>query len=187
MGLNVGPVIEEGGDYYGLAVNAAARIAGKARSDQVLVSEAVRAQASSGSDWTFVRPRAVLAQGVARAVASLRGDQRGGCDQASPDSRVGPVRRPGRRTGRPSSMRRPGERGQRRAGRRHRKRRRREDTPGRGGRCRGTAREVCGFSSGDATRPAVRDPYMPARGGSRGSPAASQPGSVSRPHRRARR
>jgi class 3 adenylate cyclase/tetratricopeptide (TPR) repeat protein len=54
MGLNVGSVIEEGGDYYGLAVNAAARIAGKARSDQVLVSEAVRAQAASSSDYTFV-------------------------------------------------------------------------------------------------------------------------------------
>ena len=54
MGLNVGPVIEEGDDYYGLAVNAAARIAGKARSDQVLVSEAVRSQAASYSDCTFV-------------------------------------------------------------------------------------------------------------------------------------
>ena len=54
MGLNVGPVIEEGDDYYGLAVNAAARIAGKARSDQVLVSEGVRSQAASYSDCTFV-------------------------------------------------------------------------------------------------------------------------------------
>jgi class 3 adenylate cyclase/tetratricopeptide (TPR) repeat protein len=54
MGLNVGSVIEEGGDYYGLAVNAAARIAGKARSDQVLVSEAVRTQAASSSNCTFV-------------------------------------------------------------------------------------------------------------------------------------
>jgi class 3 adenylate cyclase/tetratricopeptide (TPR) repeat protein len=54
MGINVGSVVEEGGDYYGLSVNAAARIAGKARSDQVLVSEAVRTQAAGCSECTFV-------------------------------------------------------------------------------------------------------------------------------------
>jgi class 3 adenylate cyclase/tetratricopeptide (TPR) repeat protein len=54
MGLNAGSVIEERGDYYGLAVNAAARIAAKARSGQVLVSEAVRGQATTCNDWTFV-------------------------------------------------------------------------------------------------------------------------------------
>ena len=54
MGLNVGPVIEESGDVYGLTVNAAARIAAKARSGQVLVSEAVRAQTPGPTDWTFV-------------------------------------------------------------------------------------------------------------------------------------
>src|SRR5262249_28219650 len=39
MGLNAGPVIEDRGDVYGLAVNAAARVAAKARTGQVLVSE----------------------------------------------------------------------------------------------------------------------------------------------------
>jgi class 3 adenylate cyclase/tetratricopeptide (TPR) repeat protein len=54
MGLNVGLAVEEGGDFYGLSVNAAARITAKARSDQVLVSEAVRAQAAGCSNCTFV-------------------------------------------------------------------------------------------------------------------------------------
>jgi class 3 adenylate cyclase/tetratricopeptide (TPR) repeat protein len=53
MGLNVGPVIEERGDVYGLAVNAAARVAAKARAGQVLISDAVRTQATGGR-FTFV-------------------------------------------------------------------------------------------------------------------------------------
>ena len=54
IGLNAGPVIEEAGDFYGMTVNAAARVAAKARSGQVLVSEAVRAEASRSAGWTFV-------------------------------------------------------------------------------------------------------------------------------------
>jgi class 3 adenylate cyclase/tetratricopeptide (TPR) repeat protein len=54
IGLNAGPVIEEAGDFYGTTVNAAARVAAKARSGQVLVSEAVRAEATTSTDWTFV-------------------------------------------------------------------------------------------------------------------------------------
>jgi class 3 adenylate cyclase/tetratricopeptide (TPR) repeat protein len=54
IGLNVGSAIEERGDYYGVAVNAAARIAAKARSGEVLVSEAVRAQVGNSGEWTFV-------------------------------------------------------------------------------------------------------------------------------------
>ena len=54
FGLNFGSVIEEGGDVFGLAVNAAARIAAKAPSGRVMVSDAVRAEASRGGDWGFV-------------------------------------------------------------------------------------------------------------------------------------
>jgi predicted ATPase len=54
MGLNLGPVIEEGGDLYGTTVNATSRIAAKARSGQVLVSEAVRNASGDAGDWTFV-------------------------------------------------------------------------------------------------------------------------------------
>jgi class 3 adenylate cyclase/tetratricopeptide (TPR) repeat protein len=52
MGMNAGPAIEEGGDLYGTTVNAAARIAAKARSGQLLVPDAVRLVA--GGDWEFV-------------------------------------------------------------------------------------------------------------------------------------
>ena len=42
IGLNTGEVVEEGGDIFGAAVNVAARVAGKARGGEVLVSEVVR-------------------------------------------------------------------------------------------------------------------------------------------------
>ena len=42
IGLNTGEVVEEAGDIFGAAVNVAARVAGKARGGEVLVSEIVR-------------------------------------------------------------------------------------------------------------------------------------------------
>ncbi len=54
MGLHVGPAIEHDGEFYGLAVNTAARVAAKARSGQVLVSEPMLEGASGDGDWTFV-------------------------------------------------------------------------------------------------------------------------------------
>ena len=54
MGINAGTVIEEGGDIYGTTVNAASRIAAKARSGQVLVSEAVRNESHRTGDWACV-------------------------------------------------------------------------------------------------------------------------------------
>jgi class 3 adenylate cyclase/tetratricopeptide (TPR) repeat protein len=42
IGLNTGEVIEESGDIFGAAVNVAARVAGKARGGEILVSEIVR-------------------------------------------------------------------------------------------------------------------------------------------------
>ena len=42
IGLNTGEVVEEGGDIFGAAVNVAARVAGKAKGGEILVSEIVR-------------------------------------------------------------------------------------------------------------------------------------------------
>lgn len=48
VGLDAGPVVRQDGDYYGRTVNVAARIAGRAGPDEVLVSELV-AELSGGS------------------------------------------------------------------------------------------------------------------------------------------
>ena len=53
IGINTGEVTVEGDDLYGQAVNAAARIAGRARGGEILVSEIVRQLIGSGPDFTF--------------------------------------------------------------------------------------------------------------------------------------
>ena len=42
IGINTGEVVEEAGDIFGAAVNVAARVAGKARGGEILVSDVVR-------------------------------------------------------------------------------------------------------------------------------------------------
>ena len=54
IGINTGEVVVEGDDLYGQAVNAAARIASRAKGGEILVSEIVRQLAGSGPDFTFV-------------------------------------------------------------------------------------------------------------------------------------
>ena len=53
IGVNFGEVTVEGDDLYGQAVNAAARIAGKARGGEILVSDIVRQLVGSGPEITF--------------------------------------------------------------------------------------------------------------------------------------
>jgi class 3 adenylate cyclase/tetratricopeptide (TPR) repeat protein len=53
VGIHTGLATEEGGDLFGSAVNAAARIAAKAQGDEVLVSDVVRQLCSSASDVSF--------------------------------------------------------------------------------------------------------------------------------------
>src|SRR5207302_6146607 len=54
IGINTGEVEAEGDDIYGQAVNAAARIASRAKGGEILVSEIVRQLAGSGPEFTFV-------------------------------------------------------------------------------------------------------------------------------------
>ena len=54
IGVNTGEVVAEDDDLYGQAVNAAARIAGRANGGEILVSEIVRQLAGSGPEFTFV-------------------------------------------------------------------------------------------------------------------------------------
>jgi class 3 adenylate cyclase/tetratricopeptide (TPR) repeat protein len=53
IGINTGEVVVEEGDLFGQAVNAAARIASRARPGEILVSDIVRQLAGSGPDFTF--------------------------------------------------------------------------------------------------------------------------------------
>jgi class 3 adenylate cyclase len=53
VGLNSGESIEEGNDYFGTAVNVAARITHKARGGQILVSGVVRDLAGSVAEVAF--------------------------------------------------------------------------------------------------------------------------------------
>jgi len=53
IGLNTGEVVEEAGDIFGAAVNVAARVAGKARGGEILVSEVVRQLVGPVSEIKF--------------------------------------------------------------------------------------------------------------------------------------
>ena len=66
VGLHAGPVIFQGGDYYGQTVNVASRIAEYARPGEVLVSQAV-VEASTGTEVEFREIGPVELKGVAGA------------------------------------------------------------------------------------------------------------------------
>ncbi|MGH7761786.1 MAG: ATPase, T2SS/T4P/T4SS family [Candidatus Dormibacteraceae bacterium] len=53
IGLNAGEVVEEAGDIFGAAVNVAARVAGKARGGEILVSDVVRQLVGPVSEMVF--------------------------------------------------------------------------------------------------------------------------------------
>ncbi|HET9005596.1 MAG TPA: adenylate/guanylate cyclase domain-containing protein, partial [Actinomycetes bacterium] len=48
VGVAAGPVVVQGGDYFGRTVNLASRVAGRAQAGQVLVTEAVAAAVPGG-------------------------------------------------------------------------------------------------------------------------------------------
>ena len=54
IGLNTGEVVEEAGDIFGAAVNVAARVAGKAKGGEVLVSDVVRSLVGPMAEMKFM-------------------------------------------------------------------------------------------------------------------------------------
>src|SRR6266702_5305105 len=70
IGVAAGPVVAQGGDYFGRTVNLAARIAARAGAGQVLVSESV-AEAASPQGVAFVEVRQAQLKGFARSVPLL--------------------------------------------------------------------------------------------------------------------
>jgi adenylate cyclase len=67
VGLHVGPVIFQEGDYYGQTVNVASRIAEYARPGEVLVSQDV-VDASAGAVASFTEIGPIELKGVAGAM-----------------------------------------------------------------------------------------------------------------------
>jgi adenylate cyclase len=70
VGVAAGPVVVQGGDYFGRTVNLAARIAAYARAGRVLVSEPV-AERVPAQGVTFVEAGLVQLQGIADPVRLL--------------------------------------------------------------------------------------------------------------------
>jgi adenylate cyclase len=70
VGVAAGPVVAQGGDYFGRTVNLAARIASRAGAGQVLVSEDVL-QAPAPDGVHFVELGEVQLKGFARPVRLL--------------------------------------------------------------------------------------------------------------------
>jgi adenylate cyclase len=70
IGVNAGPMIEANGDYYGRAVNVAARVAAQAAPGDVLVGEAAVTTASGGVRFECVGPLAL--RGVVLPVTVYR-------------------------------------------------------------------------------------------------------------------
>jgi adenylate cyclase len=76
VGVNAGPMIYTDGDYYGLAVNVAARIASEAAPGQVLVGEAAVADgAPAGVQFERIGP--VALKGVSEPVTLFRAIRNG--------------------------------------------------------------------------------------------------------------
>jgi adenylate cyclase len=67
VGVAAGPVVVQGGDYFGRTVNIASRIAGRARAGQVLVNEGV-VEAGEPAGVRYVELRPVELKGLAAPV-----------------------------------------------------------------------------------------------------------------------
>jgi adenylate cyclase len=70
VGVAAGPVIAQGGDFFGRTVNLAARIAAHANAGQVLVSQSV-AESAPPQGVRFVEAGKLRLKGIARPVRVL--------------------------------------------------------------------------------------------------------------------
>ena len=139
IGIHVGEVSERAGELYGQALHAAARVMAEAAGGQVLVSAAVRDAVHPGGHVAIRRLGAVLAQGIPRAVAALRGGVGRGVDRPVDDrgAAADGARRARRRAGEPAPGGRRGTGRPRSPGAGGGRGRRRQVPPGRRGRARG--------------------------------------------------
>jgi class 3 adenylate cyclase len=64
IGIHSGNAVRRGGDWYGITVALAARIAAEAEGGEVLVSKETRESAGAGSEIRYGRPRRVSLKGI---------------------------------------------------------------------------------------------------------------------------
>jgi adenylate cyclase len=88
VGVAAGPVVVQGGDYFGRTVNLAARIAARAGAGQVLVSQGV-AEVASPEGVRFVELGELELKGIAGPVRLLEARR-----TRPPDPTTGPQRDP---------------------------------------------------------------------------------------------
>jgi adenylate cyclase len=69
-GIAVGPAVNRWGDWYGSTVNVASRLTTRARPASVLTTEAVRAAASDGYEWSFAGDKRL--KGLSTALPTYR-------------------------------------------------------------------------------------------------------------------
>jgi class 3 adenylate cyclase len=72
IGVHTGPAVRRGGDWYGSAVNVAARLADQAKPNEALVSEATWAMARCEFTKPVDTPRELVLRGLDRRVAAWR-------------------------------------------------------------------------------------------------------------------
>jgi adenylate cyclase len=72
IGVHTGPAVRRGSDWYGSAVNVAARLADQARPNEALISEATWATARCEHTKPVDKPRELVLRGLDRRVAAWR-------------------------------------------------------------------------------------------------------------------
>ena len=72
VGVHTGPAVMHGCDWYGSAVNVAARLAREAEPNQALVSAAARTAARGGLDRPLIARREIVLRGVGRPISVWR-------------------------------------------------------------------------------------------------------------------
>lgn len=80
VGMHTGPAVERDGDWFGAAVNTAARVSALASGGEVLVSEATRRLAGDGSDFAFRPHGRHRLRNIKEPVVVFAAVRRGECD-----------------------------------------------------------------------------------------------------------
>jgi class 3 adenylate cyclase len=107
IGINTGEVVVEGDDLYGQAVNAAARIAARAKGGEILVSEFVRHLIGSGPEFSFHDRGRLRLKGFPDRWPLRRSLQLRGADRRRALRRADTLRGPRTRAGRTPPAPRP--------------------------------------------------------------------------------